>query len=244
MSRAYYEKNKVRILEQQKLKYEANKEEIRRKSRQRYATDAEFRQRARDSANQYRTKNRETVLEKKRDWYNNNKERHYASTKMYRQKNPEVRKEEYRRKRERDLEKFGCKPKRVASNSPFVKEPYEDRKAYMRQYVANRRKVDPGFALTMRCRRRVRRALSRDVKSAKTLDLIGCSALELKQYIEAKFLPGMSWDCLDRIHIDHIRPLASFDLNDPEQQRIAFHYTNLQPLWAEDNLRKHAKWED
>jgi HNH endonuclease. len=55
----------------------------------------------------------------------------------------------------------------------------------------------------------------------------------------------MSWDNYGRDgwHIDHIRPCASFDLTDPEQQRQCFHYTNLQPLWAADNIRKGAKWQ-
>lgn len=43
-------------------------------------------------------------------------------------------------------------------------------------------------------------------------------------------------------HIDHIRPCASFDLSDPEQQKICFNYKNMQPLWAHENLSKHAKY--
>ena len=54
----------------------------------------------------------------------------------------------------------------------------------------------------------------------------------------------MTWEDFmnGKIHIDHIRPCASFNLNDPSQQKICFHYTNLQPLWAKDNLRKGTKW--
>lgn len=47
-----------------------------------------------------------------------------------------------------------------------------------------------------------------------------------------------------KIHIDHIKPCTSFDLADPEQQKACFHYTNLQPLWAVDNLKKGEKWEE
>ena len=59
-------------------------------------------------------------------------------------------------------------------------------------------------------------------------------------HLEAQFKPGMTWDNygLKGWHVDHIRPCASFDLRDPEQQRRCFHYTNLQPLWAEENLKK------
>lgn len=83
-------------------------------------------------------------------------------------------------------------------------------------------------------------------KRFRTLDLIGCSIPELKVHLQSKWLSGMNWENYGTYrrgqpmtwHIDHIRPCASFDLTDPEQQRECFHYTNLQPLWAIDNIRK------
>jgi hypothetical protein len=72
--------------------------------------------------------------------------------------------------------------------------------------------------------------------------LLGCTVNELAEYLESKFLPGMSWENRKLWHIDHIRPLASFDLTDPAQQRLAFHYANLQPLWARDNIRKGRRY--
>jgi hypothetical protein len=76
-------------------------------------------------------------------------------------------------------------------------------------------------------------------------DLIGCTGQQLVAHLEAQFLPGMNWDNYGLFgwHVDHIRPCASFDFSDPEQQRQCFHYTNLQPLWAADNLRKSDTWE-
>jgi len=81
-------------------------------------------------------------------------------------------------------------------------------------------------------------------KSAPTMVLIGCSIQELRAHLEALFLPGMTWKNYGfrGWHVDHKRPCVSFDLTDPAQQRACFHYTNLQPLWAKDNLKKHAKW--
>ena len=66
---------------------------------------------------------------------------------------------------------------------------------------------------------------------------------ELRDYLESKFQPGMTWDnwTTNGWHIDHIKPLASFDLTDREQFLRACHYTNLQPLWAIDNLKKGSK---
>lgn len=72
--------------------------------------------------------------------------------------------------------------------------------------------------------------------------MLGCTATELVVYIESLFLPGMTWDNRNEWSIDHVRPLASFDLTDPEQQRQACHYTNLQPLWHWMNLRKGDRW--
>ena len=65
---------------------------------------------------------------------------------------------------------------------------------------------------------------------------------KLKQYLEPQFKPEMNWNNHGEIwEIDHIKPCSSFDLTDTEQQKQCFHYTNLQPLWAEDNLRKGDK---
>ena len=76
------------------------------------------------------------------------------------------------------------------------------------------------------------------VKSASTMELVSCSIDKLKQHLESKFTDGMNWDNYGEWHVDHIKPCASFDLSDPDQQRQCFHYTNLQPLWEKDNLKK------
>src|SRR5215475_8895605 len=72
----------------------------------------------------------------------------------------------------------------------------------------------------------------------KTITLIGCSPVELMQHIERQFLPGMAWNNRHLWHVDHIKPCSAFDLLDPEQQKRCFHYSNLRPMWARDNLSK------
>ncbi len=78
-------------------------------------------------------------------------------------------------------------------------------------------------------------------KCSKTLELLGCSASRFKQYLESLFLPGMSWSNRSLWHIDHKTPICKFDLSTFEGQKAAFHYTNTQPLWALDNLRKGGR---
>lgn len=89
-------------------------------------------------------------------------------------------------------------------------------------------------------RRRVRHALAGKAKAQPTLELLGCSIEQLRTHIEAQWIGSMSWENYGSWHIDHIKPCASYDLTDEAQQRACFHYSNLQPLWAEDNLRKGA----
>jgi hypothetical protein len=76
-------------------------------------------------------------------------------------------------------------------------------------------------------------------KQSTTIELLGCSIEKLKQHLESKFKPGMSWSNYGKWHIDHIKPCARFDLSKPNEQKKCFHYTNLQPLWAEENLKKN-----
>jgi hypothetical protein len=75
-----------------------------------------------------------------------------------------------------------------------------------------------------------------------TADLIGCTWEEFVSYIEKQFKPGMAWENHGEWHIDHIKPCALFDLSKPEEQKACFHFTNVQPLWAVDNMKKGAKY--
>ena len=103
-----------------------------------------------------------------------------------------------------------------------------------------RKRNDPYVRLVANLRRRVLCVISSRQKSANTMEQLGCSRETLLNHLSHQFDSKMTWDNMGEWHIDHIRPCASFDLTDPAQQRECFHYTNLQPLWAEDNLKKGA----
>jgi hypothetical protein len=111
-------------------------------------------------------------------------------------------------------------------------------KKYARNYARNKRKTDLHYRIKDNISRRIRDALRKSRKSKRTLELLGCSPRELRDYLTSKFQNGMSWDNYGEWHIDHIRPCASFNLTKPKEQEKCFHYSNLQPLWARDNLSK------
>jgi hypothetical protein len=113
------------------------------------------------------------------------------------------------------------------------------------RYYRERRKRDPIFKLLAYVRGRIRGALTRKNlrKSTKTEQLLGCSVQELKNHLEAQFKDGMTWDNYGQWHVDHIRPCSSFDLAKPKEQKACFHYTNLQPLWAEENYKKSGRYK-
>jgi hypothetical protein len=108
-----------------------------------------------------------------------------------------------------------------------------------------RRYLTPEEKLGKSLRARVVRALKGKIRPGSAIKLLGCSIEECRKHIESLWLPGMTWENhgfgKDKWHIDHILPLDSFDLTDPEQFKRAVHYKNLQPLWQPDNLRKSNK---
>lgn len=110
-----------------------------------------------------------------------------------------------------------------------------------------RKETDVVYNIKIRLRHRLRVKLKEiskvSYKYRSSLVLLGCDMSFFKKYIENKFTDGMSWERISEIHLDHIIPLSSFDLTNIDEQRKAFHYSNLQPLWWHDNLRKGSKLE-
>jgi hypothetical protein len=110
-----------------------------------------------------------------------------------------------------------------------------------RAYDRKQRKENIQFKLANNIRARMHHAIVDNKKAGSAVRDLGCSIDQLKVYLESLFQPGMTWEDRKAWHIDHIIPLASFDLTDREQFLKACHYSNLQPLWARDNLSKGAK---
>jgi hypothetical protein len=104
----------------------------------------------------------------------------------------------------------------------------------------NRIKTDPVFYLKENVRKNIQASIKEGGKSGKTNELVGLSGKDLLDYLGTLFWPGMTKDNRGNMkwHLDHVVPIESFDKSDPNWQFKAFHWTNLQPLWADDNLRK------
>lgn len=156
-------------------------------------------------------------------------------------------KEKYRRYCEKPENRQKIRDRRIGRwNCPKFRKSYGE-------WSKNREKTHPHFKITRRLRNRISSVIKQQggTKSQRTIELIGCSVEDFITHFEDQFTEGMTWenygrpngDFLAGWHIDHIRPCASFDLTDPEQQRVCFHYTNLQPLWAKDNLSKGDKYD-
>jgi hypothetical protein len=112
----------------------------------------------------------------------------------------------------------------------------EKRISYNLKYY---RKIKNKIIVNLRIR--IYKVLKGISKSESTMRLLGCNVEQLKNHLQSKFQLGMTWNNYGLWHIDHIRPCVSFDLSKVKEQRKCFHYTNLQPLWAFDNLSKNDK---
>jgi hypothetical protein len=131
-----------------------------------------------------------------------------------------------------------------ASWHKYKNDPVAYRRLLDRVAARNRvrAKTDPQFIMMKTLRNR----LNGFVENGWRLhmkDLVGCTRKELIGHIERRFKPGMTWENhgTNVWHIDHIKPCISFDLLDPHQQRLCFHYSNLRPMWAKENRAKSDK---
>jgi hypothetical protein len=133
---------------------------------------------------------------------------------------------------------------RRAARRLLYKKYHDDRyRAKSAEYMRTKRRTDINFAIAERLRARIKSA-SRNAgaeKSARTMVLTGCSAADLRKWLEVQFVDGMSWENRSNWHIDHVIPCSAFNLSDSQQQAVAFHFTNLRPVWSTQNLQKSAK---
>ena len=229
-NKAYREANATKLKEKKRIYRENNKDIIKEKKRV------------------WHEENREKANEASRNWYAANLERALELARTYRREHQEEVKEYQRNYRENNKEASAeyHREYHLANSEKHAEYQANYRKANRdkaRAYVRNRLDTDVQYRLSMGIRSRMRQAIKNGYKSGSAVNDLGCSINELKVHLESLFETGMTWDnwALGGWHIDHIKPLASFDLTDRAQFLEACHYTNLQPLWAKDNLSKGTK---
>jgi hypothetical protein len=172
-------------------------------------------------------------LDRNKLWRITNPEIKKNSDLKYRLNNPDNRKKSDKLYREKNLETIKLRKKVWRTNNP----------EYQTQYEKKRKSIDFLFKLNKSVRGRIYKFLKLNniIKTNRTFDIVGCSPEFLKEHIENQFIEEMSWDNYGFYgwHIDHIIPLSSAKTEE-EVYRLC-HYTNLQPLWAKDNLSKGDK---
>jgi hypothetical protein len=215
-----------------KLYYEENKKEIVEKEKTK-----------RDNLS---LEEKESKKQRKKEYdkkYNEeNKDKRKEQSKEYREENKESKKEYDKKYNEENKEKKAEQSKEWQENNREKSNEIKNR------WRRNKKQNDIGFKISQVLRKRLNRAIKKNqgFKSGKSDDLLGCSYEKVIQHLEDQFTEGMTWENhgFEGWHIDHIKPCSVFDLTDPEEQKKCFHFSNLQPLWASENLSKGAKWDN
>ena len=222
------------------------------------------RERKKATGRAWRVANRERVKATTKAWQKANPERCASYTKAWTHRNREhvaaTNKAYYEANRERCLMRSKISnskvdPKQEAARARAYRKANPEKaaastKAWRKRNLKkvadiakNYRKNNLDAKLAHVLRTRLCEVLKGVRKSFPTMKLLGCDIDWLKAWFEVQFKPGMTWENYGPLwHVDHKRPCTSFDLNDPRQQRLCFHWTNLQPLFAEENIRKGNRW--
>jgi hypothetical protein len=183
---------------------------------------------------EYKEKNKETLKLKQKNYYLNNKTVYLKKSKNYQRKNKNKLKSYNKNYRIQNKKKIAIKQKEY-----YIK----NKKSILKRQIEKenvRRKTDPLFDLKKRISHRTRNAFkNRGWNKGSSKDLLGTDFKTLKVYFEKQFLKNMSWENRNMWHIDHIIPLSNAKTK--EELLKLCHYTNLQPLWARDNLTKSNK---
>lgn len=182
---------------------------------------------------QYRQDHKVELTAQKTQYRQDNKDEIAAWNKQYRQDHkPEI--AAYQKQYQQD--------NKVAL-AIYKKQYRQDHKPEEAARARKRYSNDIDYRLKVVAENGIKRSIKGVRQYKHSRDLLGCTIPEVREYLERQFQPGMTWSNWSKNgwHIDHIIPLASFDFTDYEQQKQAWHYTNLRPLWSEENMRKHNK---
>jgi hypothetical protein len=187
-----------------------------------------------DYAKQYYLLNRQRILDEQKEYQSTNKEARKKYREQWDIKNRAIVKAKKQQYYLEHKEDFFRRAKSYRANN------VERVRVIRRIYESNKRKNDINYKIAHNLRRRLRQTISN--KTMGILSILGCSLDEFRTHLESMFLAGMTWTNYGDWHIDHVKPCVLFDLSSPDEQAKCFHYSNLQPLWAVDNLKKGSKY--
>lgn len=224
LDKQYRELNQDKIKQGKKKYYNENKESI-------AITKKEYQQKNKESTKQYqkeyREKNKESLQQKQKEHRTLNQTKIKQSKKKYYEENKEK------------IKQYRIENKEAIKES---KRQYrQTNKDALKHQTKTRMKTDNVFSLTRRIRKSINQSFANNgyTKKSRSYEILGCSFEEFKVYIENQFLAGMHWDNRSEWHLDHIVPVS---FSESEDEIIMLnHYTNFRPLWAFDNISKHAK---
>ena len=183
-----------------------------------------------DNYKQFYQKNKEKIKARTKEWYKNNQEQARETRQAY-----------YERHREHLNQQTRAF---FEENPTYKQEYYENNKEKIlkdtKRRQEERRKVDPYFKLLHNLRSRLRGYVRGEGDNL--IECLGCSKNELKAHLESLFQEGMNWDNYGNKEgcwsVDHIIPVTAFDISDPEARKKINHYSNLQPMWHIENIKK------
>ena len=216
--------------------------EFNKKKRNKDGFDNQCRLCEKEYFKKYNKSNKESLDKKRKEYYQVNKEKIIIRLSKDYKKNIHIKKkyntEYYNKNKNKILEQqkiYG------QLNKQKIKKYKELNKKRINENCRNRFKNDNLYKLKKNLRNRTCMSFKAKgyKKNSKTQEMLGVDWEVCKAHIERQFTKGMSWDNSAEWHIDHIIPLAS--ANTEEELKKLCHYSNLQPLWAFDNLIKSAK---
>jgi hypothetical protein len=177
---------------------------------------------------QYREDAKDIIKKKQDDYYLRNKEKLLEASKQYRLNN---------------IDTINTQRKEYRSRPEIKQHIQVKNKEYLpikKEKMKLKRKTDKNFQLSEILRSKIHKMLKNQPTSY--TNIIGCDMDFLKKWLEFRFDNIMNWNNLGSYwHIDHILPINKFDLNKPENIKICFHWTNLQPLQSTENILKSDK---
>lgn len=239
-----YQKNKDKNQKTAREYRKNNKEKISKRGRKKYLKNKElFSKRNK----KYREKNIDKINQKQKEYALKNKAKISTGRKKYAEKNKSKiisYQKEYniKNKKEVTIKKRSYYLRNREKFLAYRKEYAEKNRDNINKHTRKRYSADIRFKIANNLRRKLSNIIrsAKAKKAADTFLILGCDINFFIKHIENQFLQGMSWSNHGKFgwHLDHIRPISSFDIIDHEQQKKCFHYTNLQPLWAFDNLSK------